>query len=66
MTFSGKLDPYYSDILVEGDKPAWVGTVGYNNNSANIQLSSGVPKVSGHGMLPMAFLVLLAVCMALV
>lgn len=37
MTFSGIIDVYHSDILVNSSAhPAWLPTVGFNNNSLNI------------------------------
>lgn len=42
MTFLGIIDPYHSDQLVNNNAaPAWVRTVGFNNNALNIGYSSG-------------------------
>ncbi|GAB1196781.1 hypothetical protein APSETT444_006056 [Aspergillus pseudonomiae] len=34
--FLGKIDPLHSDILNKGNKPSWVPTLGFGNNSMNM------------------------------
>lgn len=35
--FQGKIDPLHSDILNEGPEPSWTPTLGFGNNSLNLQ-----------------------------
>lgn len=35
--FRGKVDPLHSDILNEGPEPSWTPTLGFGNNSRNLQ-----------------------------
>lgn len=42
ISFSGTIDSYHSDILVNGSAtPAWLRTVGFQNNSLNVGDTSG-------------------------
>jgi hypothetical protein len=53
MTFSGIVDTYYSDVLVNDTAtPTWLRTVGFQNNSLNVGYTSGSSSTRRTGILP--------------
>jgi hypothetical protein len=61
VTFRGVVDSLRSDVMVnDSDTPAWLRSVGFNNNSLNIQYEKNIAMNSksewGLGMAFSAFL----------
>lgn len=48
ITFLGSIDSYHSDVLVnDTSKPTWKRTVGFNNNTLNVEDESSNTKTNG-------------------